>query len=88
MEHSPLVKLFEILASATRRSPRTIARITAGSGDVYDRLLAGRDITTRRESRVIGEISDHWPADLDWPADIPRPDPTPGSPAALAEDAA
>ena len=30
-------------------------------------------------------FSDHWPADAPWPQDIPRPAPTPDSPAALAE---
>lgn len=73
MEHTTLIALMDRLAAATGRSPRTISRLTAGSGDVYDRLKAGRDITIRRASRIIRSLSDRWPADIDWPPEIPRP---------------
>ena len=57
-------------------------------GDFIKRLRDGADCRTATHSIVTQWFSDHWPADLDWPADIVRPEPTPGSPAALAEDAA
>ncbi|MCY3855975.1 MAG: hypothetical protein OXF78_06745 [Rhodospirillales bacterium] len=64
-----------LLANATDRSPHTIGRYAAGSGDFYSRLVAGHDVTTRRAARVVQWLSDHWPADLAWPADISRPGP-------------
>ena len=51
---------------------------------IFVRLKRGHDVTTRRAARVTQYFSDHWPAALPWPDDILRPDPTPGSPAALA----
>ena len=38
----------------------------------------------QRVARIIQWFSDHWPADLAWPHDIPRPDPSPDSPAGEA----
>ena len=70
-----IVKLIELLAQARNLSPRTIARYATGSGDMYDRLVAGCDMTIRRATRVTQWFSDHWPEDLDWPEDIPRPAP-------------
>lgn len=74
--------LSEQFAAATGRSVSTVARLATGSGTTVQRLRAGCAITTRRADRALQWLSDNWPADLSWPAEIPRPVPTPGSPAA------
>lgn len=71
--------LLTLLAATLNRSPRTVARYATGSGDMYDRLRRGCDITTRRAARILQWLSDHWPADLEWPSDIPRPPPRRGA---------
>lgn len=76
MLHSEVTLLVERLARATNRSPHTIGRLAAGSGDFYIRLKNGHDLTTRRAASVVQYLSDHWPAGLAWPGDIPRPKPT------------
>ena len=73
MWRSSIIDLIDKMAAATSRSPHTIGRLAAGSGDFYSRLVAGHDLTTRRAERVVAWLSDHWPADLAWPSDIPRP---------------
>ena len=73
MSHDHIVILIETLAAARHRSPHTIGRLASGSGDFYARLAAGHDLTTRRASRVVGYLSDHWPESVEWPAGIPRP---------------
>ena len=73
MLHYNVVKLIELFANSRHRSPHTIGRLAAGSGDFYIRLKRGHDITTRRADRFAQWLSDHWPSDLDWPAEIPRP---------------
>ena len=77
MLHSTITQLIEALSVATARSPNTVARKVAGSGDFYSRLIGGHDLTTRRAEKVLQRISDHWPADLPWPTDTPRPTPSP-----------
>lgn len=75
MLRTDIIALIDRLAAHTRKSPHTIGRYSAGSGDFYSRLVAGHDLTTRRADRVVQWLSDHWPADLAWPADIPHPAP-------------
>ncbi|WP_170563070.1 hypothetical protein [Ruegeria atlantica] len=70
-------------ADAKSLSVASVGRYSIGDVNLVDRLKTGR-ITIRRVNRVIQWLSNHWPSDLDWPPDIPRPDPTPDSPAALA----
>ena len=77
MLHYHIILLIERVAHVTRRSPHTIGRLAAGSGDFYARLKNGHDLTTRRAASVVQYLSDHWPADLAWPSDIPRPLPSP-----------
>ena len=73
MSHNHIILLIEMLAAARHRSPHTIGRLASGSGDFYARLAAGHDLTTRRASRVVRYLSDHWPAGVEWPAGVPRP---------------
>ena len=75
MWHRHLIVLIERAAEAAGCAPSTMSRRCGGSGDIYARLLAGRDITGRRAERIMQWLSDHWPADLEWPVDIPRPAP-------------
>lgn len=79
-----LQTLIELYSAFTKRRPSYVGYMCAGSGDFYSRLVAGRDVTTRRSRRVIEWFSDHWPEGLDWPADIPRPVPNPPHGAGLA----
>lgn len=57
------------------------SRLLAGSGDTILRLQCGGSLTGRRAAAIIQKASDNWPPVLEWPSDIPRPEPTPGSPA-------
>ena len=75
-----LLRMIDLLAAATGRSPSTISRLATGSGDTIRRLRAvdgsGRrvyKITTDRVERASQHLSGLWPADLPWPTDIPRP---------------
>ena len=72
-----IIRLIDLVATASGRAPGTIGRMAGGSGDFYGRLRAGHDITTGRVARVTQWLSDHWPSDLEWPSDIPRPAPNP-----------
>ena len=56
----------------------------ARKGDLFARLRGDHSCTIRTYNRTLRWFSDHWPVDLEWPADIPRPDPSPDSPAAQA----
>ena len=84
MSPKAIISLVDLYADRTRLSPHSVGRYAAGSGDFYVRLKQGHDLTTRRAARVTQYLSDRWPTNLAWPDDIPRPAPTPGSPAALA----
>ena len=70
-----LIRLIRLLAASTGRSPHSIGSYAAGHGDFFGRLIAGRDIQSRKAARVAQWLSDHWPDGLEWPADIPRPAP-------------
>ena len=77
-----LLRLAHEYASATATRTTTVAKKAAGQAHLFNRLLSGCDITTRRAGRVAQWFSDNWPADLPWPADVPRPAPAPDSAAA------
>lgn len=77
-----LLRTAELFARATGRSITTVSRLATGSGLTVRRLAEGKGITTHRSARVLQWFSDHWPEDLAWPIDIPRPAPSPDSPAA------
>ena len=72
-----ILRLIGIAAVARGLSPGTIGRAASGSGDFHGRLLAGRDITSRRAARIVQWLSDNWPPGANWPPDIPRPTPRP-----------
>ena len=76
MLHSDVILLIETVASMTGRSPNTVGRLAAGSGDFYSRLKDGHDLTTGRAATVVQYLADHWPPDLAWPTSIPRPKPS------------
>ena len=85
MTPESIIELLERAAKAMELSPVSVGRYASGSGDFYRRLRSGHDITSRRAARVLGWLSDNWPESTVWPADIPRPTPTPDSPAAAPE---
>lgn len=76
--------LVQRYAAGRRISESYSSRLLTGSGDTLDRMARGTSLTGRRVERILQRASDHWPPDLAWPSDIPRPAPTPGSPAAEA----
>ena len=63
----------------------TVGRLAGGQGAFFQRVAAGR-VTIRRVDRAVQWFSDHWPAALAWPEDLLRPEPQPGSPAAVAAE--
>ena len=81
MWHEIVPRLIEAAASARGVTVNTMSRHCSGSGDLYSRLRAGADITSRRAERILQWFADHWPADLAWPSDVPRPEPSAGAPA-------
>ncbi len=84
-----IVRLIDILAAAVGRSPSTVGRwASGGDGRMYGRLRRGHTITVRRAARTVQWLSDHWAVDAVWPPDIPRPTPSPDSPAARSESQA
>ena len=88
--NSDLVRIGKLYADLRGIKLTTASKYAAKSSRLLPDLECGIcSVTTSRAGRVFQYFSDHWPADQDWPSDIPRPDPTPGSPAAVAaEDAA
>ena len=58
--------------------------LLSNSGSTLRRLARGTSLTVRRATSIVQRASDHWPEGSEWPADIPRPDPSPDSPAAEA----
>lgn len=79
-----IIELAKEMATATGMSVKHISLKSAGHGNLIERLKAGHDITTRRAAGILQWLSDNWPGDLFWPLHIPRPTPTPDSPAAQA----
>lgn len=67
--------LIKTLAQAKGWEDSYAARRVTGSGDTLTRWEGGVRLTLDRAAKIMLNISEHWPADLDWPADIPRPNP-------------
>lgn len=79
-----LLTLVELYAAATGKAETTVAKHAGGQAYVFQRLRDNCSITARRYNRIVQWFSDHWPADLLWPAALPRPAPSPDSPATQA----
>ena len=80
-----LIRLAGLYADHMHLAVSTVSLRAARHGGLIAALASGdRNITVRRARRILQWFSDHWPTDLEWPADIPRPDPSPDSPAAQA----
>lgn len=82
MNNHSLLILADAFGRAHGISHWAVSMRCTKKGDLFARLRAGRDVTTRTEHRIVQWFSDNWPDDLAWPADVPRPDPSPDSPAA------
>ena len=79
---SAILRLQARYCKAVSVAPSTLAkRIGRLSGKFFDRLNAGGSCTIATYNRILHWFTDNWPADLAWPSDIPRPEPSPGSPA-------
>lgn len=84
MDGADLHDLARLWADHHGLSVVTVAKRAACHGRLFVRLGAGEGCTMRTYNRALQWLVDHWPPDLAWPSDIPRPSPTPGSPAAEA----
>ena len=82
---SQITTLIERYADAAGLSVTYASRLSTGSSSTVKRLRAGGGITIMTCERTAQWISDHWPAGAAWPRDIPRPPPTPDSPAAQVQ---
>jgi hypothetical protein len=51
----------------------TVAAYAVNDGKFFDRIAKGGSCTLRTAHRLVGFLSENWPADLAWPTDIPRP---------------
>ncbi len=71
---SEIIRLSHIYATHRGLKMSSVSTYMSGSGDTLKRLIAGRDLTTKKAHRLVLWLSAHWPADLAWPADIPRPE--------------
>ncbi len=82
MKNTPqhIAHLSEPLAQWSGYSPSTISRFATGSGDIFDRIQNGHDITYLRLQRIFQYFSDNWPDTLPWPKEIDRPAPRAMSP--------
>ena len=84
IKHLP--RLADSFIAHTGMSHWQVGLQAAGSAKFFRDLRNGTRNSCKiaTYSRVLQYLSNHWPTDLAWPSDVPRPDPTPGSPAALA----
>lgn len=74
MNANALIELAETLAAHEGVTHWAISQRIFGRGDVFSRLMDGRNCfhsTIERAARWFGE---NWPEDLAWPEDIMRPD--------------
>ncbi len=69
------LRLSDAYCGARKIARSTLGRKAVGSSTVFERIE--HDLATVRViKRLIGYISDRWPADTPWPSDIPRPAPS------------
>ncbi len=85
MSPDNLIRLGRSYAGSRGLALSTVGRLAGGQGTFFRRVAAGR-VTIRRVDRAVQWFSDHWPAELAWPEDLLRPEPQPGSLAAVAVD--
>ena len=83
MEIQHIIHLADSFIEHTGMSHWQIGLQAAGSAKFFRDLKEGtrNGCTIATYNRVIQWFSNHWPTDLAWPSDIPRPAPSPGSPA-------
>lgn len=85
MSPDDLIRLGRTYGRFRKLALSTVGRLAGGQGAFFQRVAAGR-VTIRRLDRAVQWFSDHWPAELAWPEDLLRPEPQPGSPAAVTAD--
>ena len=81
MQRSHLITLVDAYRTRVNRSEATISGWAVGHARLFSRIREGHGFTDTTYNRALQWFSDNWPADLVWPDDIPRPEPSPGSPA-------
>ena len=83
-----IVALSSLYANATGRQISTVGRLCSGDSRLVKRLERHGSLSRRVYIRITQWFCDNWPSDLTWPVDIPRPTPSPDSPAAQTAAAA
>lgn len=84
MDGKCIIYLIDRFSQAADLSPSYISLKCSGDSKLYKRLNAGGDLRCSTFRRIVQWFSDRWTADLLWPADLPRPAPSPDSPAVQA----
>lgn len=84
MDGKCIIYLIGRFSQAADLSPSYISLKCSGDSKLYKRLNAGGDLRCSTFRRIVQWFSDRWTADLLWPADLPRPAPSPDSPAVQA----
>ena len=77
-----VVILSSLYADTTGRQITTVGRLCCGDSRLVKRLKCHGSLSRRVYLRITQWFSNNWPHNLPWPDDIPRPAPSPDSPAA------
>ena len=81
MHRNDLTCLVSLFRTEIPRAEATISNWIVGHARLFQRLRNRQPVTDVTYERAYQWFSDNWPANLIWPSDIPRPEPSPGSPA-------
>lgn len=73
MTNEQIKTLFAAYCGHTKRKPSTVGNYAVNDGKFFERIEGGRTCTISTAQKLLGWLSDHWPADLEWPRGIPRP---------------
>lgn len=77
-----LIELSNLYCAATERTRSAVSKRVFNDGKVFDKLLAGGDLTTSRHQRALRWFAENWPDGAEWPSDVPRPPATQAGPEA------
>ena len=84
MDSENLLTLANAYANRRKVSTATVSNLVVGHARLFQRLRRGGSCTLKTFQKALKWFSDNWPDDLFWPFEIPRPAPSPDSPAAQA----
>lgn len=73
MTNEQIKNIFAVYCAHTGRRPSTVGNYAVNEGKFFDRIEEGRTCTISTAQKLLGWLSDNWPADLEWPRGVPRP---------------